>query len=119
MFNATATLIGSSVCEKTFRKTRADNSESAHNICFRGSYAISRLPIAPPYYGKRNQNGPNHGKSSEHEYAAAVLSGALFLSPSRDTQFYAGCGAMQCDAAGVDKGGTKTGARTRWRVDSP
>ena len=52
MNDATATLIGNSVGENTFRKTRADNSESAHNICLRGSSATSRLPIAPPYYGK-------------------------------------------------------------------
>jgi hypothetical protein len=52
IFHATATLIGNSVGENTFRKTRVDNSEPAHNICFRGSSATNRLPIAPPYYGK-------------------------------------------------------------------
>src|SRR5215475_9551059 len=66
-----------------------------------------------------NWNGPNHSKSFEDEYAAAALSGAIFLSPSKDTQFYAGCGAMQCDPTGADKGDTKAGARTRWHVDSP
>src|SRR4051812_37402445 len=66
-----------------------------------------------------NRNGPNHGKSFEYEYAVAALSGAIFPGPSKDTQFYAGCEAMQCDAASADKGGTKAGARTRWRVDSP
>src|SRR6185312_12793801 len=66
-----------------------------------------------------NCNGPNDGKSVEYRYATAVLSGAIFLSPSKDTQFYAGCGAMQCDAAGADKGRTKARARARWRVDSP
>src|SRR2546429_3256791 len=116
MFHATATLIGNSVGENTFRKTRVDNSEPAHNIRFRGSSATSRLTTAPAYYGNE-LDGPNHGKSFEYEYAA--LSGAIFPSPSKDTQFYAGCGAMQCDAAGADKGGTKAGARTRWRVDSP
>ena len=65
------------------------------------------------------RNGTVHGKSFECEYAAAALSGAIFLSPSKDTQFYAGCGAMQCDPAGADKGGTKAGARTWWHVDSP
>ena len=47
MFHATATLIGNSVGENTFRKTRVDNSEPAHNICFRGSSATNRLIIAP------------------------------------------------------------------------
>src|SRR5262245_17834690 len=50
-----------------------------------------------------NWNTPNHGKSFEYEYAAAVLSGAIFLSPGKDTKFYEGRGAMQCDAAGADK----------------
>src|SRR4051812_13713252 len=59
------------------------------------------------------------GNSFEYEYAAAALSGAIFPSSSKDTQFYAGCGAMQCDAACANKGGTKIRARTRWRVDSP
>ena len=51
MFYATATLIGNSVGENTLRKTRVDNSEPAHNICFRGSSATNRLTIAPAYYG--------------------------------------------------------------------
>jgi hypothetical protein len=51
MFYATATLIGYSVGESTFRKTRVDNSKPAHNICFRGSSATNRLAIAPVYYG--------------------------------------------------------------------
>ena len=51
MFYATATLIGNSVGENTFRKTRVDNSEPAHNICFRGSSATNRLSIVLAYYG--------------------------------------------------------------------
>ena len=51
MFYTTATLIGNSVGEKSFRKTRVDNSEPAHNICFRGSSATNRLTIAPADYG--------------------------------------------------------------------
>jgi hypothetical protein len=51
MFYATATLIGNSASENTFRKTRGDNSEPSHNICFRGSSATNRLTIAPAYYG--------------------------------------------------------------------
>jgi hypothetical protein len=51
MFYAIATLIGNSVGENTFRKTRVDNSEPAHIICFRGSSATNRLTIAPAYYG--------------------------------------------------------------------
>jgi hypothetical protein len=51
MFYAIATLIGNSVGENTFRKTRVDNSEPAHNICFRESSATNRLTIAPAYYG--------------------------------------------------------------------
>jgi hypothetical protein len=51
MFYATATLIGNSVGENTFRKTRVDNSEPAHNICFRGSSATNRLTIDPADYG--------------------------------------------------------------------
>ena len=50
MFYATATLVGNSVGENTFRKTRGDNSDPAHNICFRGSSATNRS-IAPAYYG--------------------------------------------------------------------
>ena len=50
MFYAIATLIGNSVGENTFRKTRVDNPAPAHNICFRGSSA-NRLTIAPAYYG--------------------------------------------------------------------
>jgi hypothetical protein len=49
MFDATAALIGNSVGENTFRKTRVDNSEAA--LCFRGSSATNRLTIAPAYYG--------------------------------------------------------------------
>ena len=51
MFYTTATLIGNSVGEKSFRKTRVDNSEPAHNICFRGSSATTGLTIAPACYG--------------------------------------------------------------------
>ena len=51
MFYATATLIGSSVGENTFRKTRGDSSEPAHNICFGGSSATDRLTIAAADYG--------------------------------------------------------------------
>ena len=51
MFHATATLIGNSVGENTFCKTRGDNSEPAHNICFRGSSATNRLTIVLAYYG--------------------------------------------------------------------
>ena len=46
-----ATLIGNGVREKTFRKTRVDNSEPAHNTCFLGSSATNRLTIAPAYLG--------------------------------------------------------------------
>ena len=35
----------------TLRKTRFDNSEPAHKICFRGSSPTNRLTIAPAYYG--------------------------------------------------------------------
>jgi hypothetical protein len=51
MFYATATLIGNSIGENTFRNTRADNSEPAHNNCFLGSSATNRLTIVPAYYG--------------------------------------------------------------------
>ena len=51
MNDATATLIGNSVGENTFRKTRGDNSEPARNIYFRGSCATNRLTIALAYYG--------------------------------------------------------------------
>ena len=51
MFYATATLMGNSIAENTFRKTRVDSSEPAHNICFRGSFATNRLPITLAYYG--------------------------------------------------------------------
>ena len=53
MFYATATLIGNrnSVGENTLRKTRADNSEPAHNIGFRESSATNRFANAPAYYG--------------------------------------------------------------------
>ena len=51
MFYATATLIGISVGENTIRKTPVDNSEPAHNICFRGSSTTNRLTIAPAYHG--------------------------------------------------------------------
>ncbi len=46
-----ATLIGNTVGEKTFRKTRVDNFEPAHNTCFLGSSATNRLTIAPAYHG--------------------------------------------------------------------
>ena len=52
MFYATATLIGNSVGESTLRKTRVDNSEPAHTICFRGSSATNCLTIALAYYGE-------------------------------------------------------------------
>lgn len=42
-----ATLIQSSVGEETFRKTRVDNAEPAHNTCFLGGSATNRLTIAP------------------------------------------------------------------------
>ena len=51
MFFATAMLIGNSIGENTFRKTRVDNSEPAQSICFRESSTTSRLAIAPAYYG--------------------------------------------------------------------
>jgi hypothetical protein len=47
MFYATTTLIGNSIDENTFRKTRVDNSEAARDACFRGSSARNRLAIAP------------------------------------------------------------------------
>jgi hypothetical protein len=49
MFDATAALIGNSVGENTFRKTRVDNSELALSIP--GSSTTNRLTIAPAYYG--------------------------------------------------------------------
>ena len=51
MFYATATLIRNSVGEKTFRKARVDNFESARNTCFVGTSAKNRLAIASAYYG--------------------------------------------------------------------
>jgi len=51
MFYAAATLIGNSVGENTFRKTRVDNSEPAHNICFPGCSATNSFFIAPAYFG--------------------------------------------------------------------
>jgi hypothetical protein len=51
MFYATATPIGNSVRENTFRKTRGDDSEPAHKIDFPGSSANNRLAIAPAYNG--------------------------------------------------------------------
>ena len=51
MFYATATLIGNSVGESTLRKTRVDNSEPAHTICFRVSSTTDLLAFAPTYYG--------------------------------------------------------------------
>lgn len=42
-----ATLVQSSVGEETFRKTRVDNAEPAHNICFLGGSATNHLTIAP------------------------------------------------------------------------
>ena len=51
IFYATATHIGNSVGENTFRKTQVDNSEPAHNTRFRGSSATNRLTIAPAYHG--------------------------------------------------------------------
>ncbi|MET4210915.1 hypothetical protein ABIB95_005752 [Bradyrhizobium sp. LA2.1] len=53
MFYATATLLGDSIGKNTIRKTRVDSSELAHNICFRGNSATSRLAIAPAYYGNK------------------------------------------------------------------
>jgi hypothetical protein len=43
--------MGNSIAENTFRKTRVDSSEPAHNICFRGSFATNRLAITPACYG--------------------------------------------------------------------
>jgi hypothetical protein len=51
MFYATATLIGNSIGENTSRKTRGDNSEPAHNNCFREGSVTNRLAIAPAYHG--------------------------------------------------------------------
>jgi hypothetical protein len=51
MFYATATQIENSVVGSNFRRTRVDNFEPAHNICFRGSSASNRLTIDPAYYG--------------------------------------------------------------------
>ncbi len=51
MFYATAKLIANTIGENTCRKTRVDNSEPTHNICFRGSSATNRLAIDPAYYG--------------------------------------------------------------------
>src|SRR4051812_19255836 len=104
-------------CER-FQQDAAGNSEPAHNTCLIGSSASNRLIITPADYGNE-PDGPNRGKCFESDYAAAALSGAIFLSPSKDAKFYASGGAMQCDAAGADKGDTKAGARTRRRADSP
>jgi len=49
--HVTAMSTGNSVGENTFRSTRVDSSEQAHNICFRGSFATNGLTIAPAYYG--------------------------------------------------------------------
>lgn len=46
-----ATLIQSSVGEETFRKTRVDNAEPAHNTCFLGGSATNRLTIALAHPG--------------------------------------------------------------------
>jgi hypothetical protein len=51
MLYVTANLNGERRRESTLRKTRVDNSEPAHTICFRGSSATDRLAIAPAYYG--------------------------------------------------------------------
>ena len=51
MLYVTANLNGERRRESTLRKTRVDNSEPAHTICFRGSSATNRLAIAPAYYG--------------------------------------------------------------------
>jgi hypothetical protein len=51
MFYATATPIGNSVRENTFRKTQGGDFEPAHKIGFRESSANNRLAIAPAYYG--------------------------------------------------------------------
>jgi hypothetical protein len=48
MFRATATLIGASVGENTFRKTRVDNYEPVHNIGFSGNSATNGSTIALP-----------------------------------------------------------------------
>lgn len=45
-----ATLIQNSVGE-TFRKTRANNAEPAHNTYFLGGSATNRLTIAPACHG--------------------------------------------------------------------
>lgn len=42
-----ATLIRSSVGEETFRKTRVENAEPAHNTCFLGGSATNRFIITP------------------------------------------------------------------------
>ena len=47
MFDAAAALIGNSVGENTFCKTRVDNSEPA----LPGSSTTNRLTITPAYYG--------------------------------------------------------------------
>jgi hypothetical protein len=45
-------LIQNSVGEKTFRKTRVNNAEPAHNACFLGgSSATNRMTIAPARHG--------------------------------------------------------------------
>lgn len=45
-----ATLIHNSVGE-SFRKTRVNNAEPAHNTCFLGGSATNRLTIAPARHG--------------------------------------------------------------------
>src|SRR6516164_6791202 len=130
IFYATATLIENSVGENTLRKTdntlrKTDNTfrKTRSTIPSRSTISVSaeapRQTASPSPLPTMatNWNGPR--QIFRGEYAAAALSGAIFLSPSKDTQFYAGCGAMQCDPAGADKGDTKAGARTRWHVDSP
>ena len=102
MFYPTATLIVNSVGKNKLRKTRTDNSEPAHNMCFRRNSTTNRVAIAPADHGNE-LDGPNPGKSFEYEYAAAVLSGAIFPSPSKDTKFYAGCRAMQLTQPALTK----------------
>ena len=46
-----ATLVQSSVGEETFRKTRLDNAEPAHNTCFLGGSATNRFGNEPESSG--------------------------------------------------------------------
>ena len=51
MFYPTATLIVNSVGKNKLRKTRTDNSEPAHNMCFRRNSTTNRVAIAPAHHG--------------------------------------------------------------------